>query len=32
METTKISDAESKIMVIRMLNDLKGRMDDFSEN
>ena len=32
MEATKITDAEFKIMVIRMLKNLKGRMDDLSEN
>ena len=32
MKLTKIPDVEFKITVIRMLKDLKGRMDDLSEN
>ena len=32
MEATKIPDAEFKIIVIRMLKDLRGGMDDLSEN
>lgn len=32
MEATKIQDAEFETMVMRMLKDHKGRMDDISEN
>ena len=32
MEATKIPDAEFKTMVIKMLKDLRGGMDDPSEN
>ena len=32
MEATKTPDSEIKTMVIRMLRDLRGRMDDLSEN
>ena len=32
MEATEIPDVEFKTMVIRMLKNLKGRMDDLSEN
>ena len=32
MEATKIPDAEFKIILIRMLKDLRGKMDDLSKN
>ena len=32
MEATKILDVEFKTMVIRMLKDLRGTMDDISDN
>ena len=32
MESTKIPDAEFKTVVIKMLKDIRGRMDDFTEN
>ena len=32
MEATKIPDIELKLMVIRMLQDIRRRMDDLSEN
>ena len=32
MEANQIPDAEFKIIVIRMHKDLRGRMDDLSEN
>lgn len=32
MEVTKVSDAKFKPMVIRVLKNLMGRMDDISEN
>ena len=32
METTQKPGTESKIMIRRALQDLKGRMDDLSEN
>ena len=32
METSNILDAEFKTLVIRMLNELKGRVDELSEN
>lgn len=31
-EATEIPDAEFKIMVIKMLKDLRGRMVDLNEN
>ena len=32
MEMSNLPDAEFKILVIRMLNELRGRIDNFSEN
>ena len=32
METSNLSDAELKILVIRMLNELGGRVDELREN
>ena len=32
METSKLLDAEFKTMVIRMLNELRGRADKLREN
>ena len=32
MEATQIPDAELKIMVIRMVKKLRGRIDDLTEN
>ena len=32
MEETKILDAEFKIMIVRMLKDVRERMDDLSQN
>ena len=32
MEISNLSDAEFKTLVIRMLNEFRGRIDEFSEN
>lgn len=32
MESSNLPDTELKTMVIRMLNKLRGRIDEFSEN
>ena len=32
MEASKLPETEFKIMVIRMLNELRGRMDEHNEN
>ena len=32
METSKLQDAELKTLVVRMLNELRGRVDELSEN
>ena len=32
METSNLSEAEFKTLVIRMLQELKGRVDELSEN
>lgn len=32
MVATKITDAEFKVMVIRIIKNLRGGMDDLSEN
>ena len=32
METSNLPDAEFKTLVIRMLNELKGRVDELREN
>ena len=32
METSNLPDAEFKTLVIRMLNELRGRVDELSEN
>ena len=32
METCNLSDAESKTLAIRMLNEIQGRVDNLSEN
>ena len=32
METSNLLDAEFKTLVIRMLNELKGRVDELGEN
>ena len=32
METSNLSDAEFKILIIKMLNELRGRIDRFSQN
>ena len=32
METSNLSNAEFKTLVIRMLNELKGRVDELNEN
>ena len=32
MEASNLTDAEFKTLVIKMLNELRGSVDDFSEN
>ena len=32
MEATKLSEAELKTIIIRMLKELRGKMDDLNEN
>ena len=32
MKTNNLSEAEFKMLVIRMLNELRGRVDELSEN
>ena len=32
METSNLSDVELKTLVIRILNELRGRVDELSEN
>ena len=32
METSNLPDAEFKTLVIKMLNELRGRVDELSEN